>query len=74
MPSLLDENATLNDGLGEGVSYRLPFFNMSTINSSEEQLHIDVEAKTQNAANHHRGELLVAVKTEISNSIDTAPR
>ena len=40
----------------------------------EEQLHIDVEAKTQNAANHHRGELLVAVKTEISNSIDTAPR
>ena len=47
---------------------------ISTINSSEEQLHIDVEAKTQNAANHHRGELLVAVKTEISNSIDTAPR
>ena len=43
---------------------------ISTINSSEEQLHIDVEAKTQN----HRGELLVAVKTEISNSIDTAPR
>ncbi len=39
--SLIDEHSDLNDGLGEGVSYR--------------------------------GRLLVALKTDISDSIDTAP-
>ncbi|XP_023341787.1 otoferlin, partial [Eurytemora carolleeae] len=39
--SLIDENSTLNDGIGEGVAYR--------------------------------GRLLIAIKTEISDSIDTAP-
>ena len=39
--SLMDENATLNEGLGEGVAYR--------------------------------GRILIAIKTEISESIDTAP-
>ena len=39
--SLIDEHSTLNDGLGEGVSYR--------------------------------GQILIAIKTEISDSIDTAP-
>merc|ERR1719458_1031580 len=38
---MIDEHSTLNDGLGEGVSYR--------------------------------GQILIAIKTEISNSIDTAP-
>ena len=39
--SLIDEHSNLNDGLGEGVSYR--------------------------------GRLLIALKTDISDSIDTAP-
>merc|ERR1719350_2698740 len=39
--SFIDEHSTLNDGLGEGVSYR--------------------------------GQILIAIKTEISDSIDTAP-
>ncbi len=39
--SLIDEHSELNDGLGEGVSYR--------------------------------GRLLIALKTDISDSIDTAP-
>ncbi len=39
--SLIDEHSELNDGLGEGVSYR--------------------------------GRILVAIKTDISESIDTAP-
>ena len=39
--SLIDENSELNDGLGEGVSYR--------------------------------GRLLIAIKTDLSDSIDTAP-
>ena len=39
--SLMDENDTLNEGLGEGVAYR--------------------------------GRILIAIKTEISESIDTAP-
>ena len=39
--SLIDENSMLNDGLGEGVSYR--------------------------------GQILISIKTEISDSIDTAP-
>ena len=39
--SLIDENSVLNDGLGEGVSYR--------------------------------GQILISIKTEISDSIDTAP-
>ncbi len=39
--SIIDEHSDLNDGLGEGVSYR--------------------------------GRLLIALKTDISESIDTAP-
>ena len=39
--SLIDEHSNLNDGLGEGVSYR--------------------------------GRILIALKTDISDSIDTAP-
>ena len=39
--NLIDEHSNLNDGLGEGVSYR--------------------------------GRLLIALKTDISDSIDTAP-
>ena len=57
--SIIDENSMLNNGMGEGVSYR--FFEKIISNL----LYLSWVC--------YRGEVLIAIKTEISDSIDTAP-
>ena len=54
--SLIDENSILNNGIGEGVSYRYHFLKHS---------HFMVKLL--------RGQILLAIKTEVSDSIDTSP-
>ena len=60
--SFIDEHSTLNDGMGEGVSYRLARTDRTYKVKSYDDL-----------LKCCRGQLLIAIKTEISESIDTAP-
>ena len=76
--SLIDEHSNLNDGLGEGVSYRyfthIPFMLYVILFLSSSFCKGCGDAVVVNkCCCDCRGRLLIALKTDISESIDTAP-